>query len=75
MLLLLILISALSVIFVCVVQQMNFLKWSLGQSRRGKCSGLIIMYWYQITCMDVEDLAKHYYKWKRTNMSVGSWTK
>ena len=35
----------------------------------------IIKYWYQITCMDVEDLAKHYYKWKKINMSVGSWTK
>jgi hypothetical protein len=68
------LISALSVIFVCVVQQMDFLKWSLGQSRRGKCRGQITMYWYQITCMDV-DLAKHYYKWKKINKSVESWTK
>ena len=60
--------------FVCVVQQMDILKWSLGQSRRGKCRGQKIKYWYQITCMDVEDLAKHYYEWKKINMSVGNWT-
>jgi len=30
---------------------------------------------HQITCMDVEYLAKHYYKWKKINVSVGSWTK
>jgi 4-hydroxy-3-methylbut-2-enyl diphosphate reductase IspH len=43
-------------------------------SRRQKCKGQIIQYWYHILCLDTENLAKQFYQWQKSNMSVRSWT-
>jgi hypothetical protein len=44
------------------------LRWNLPESTTGKCVGQIAKYWYQMTCLDTEGLAKPCYK------CVSSWT-
>jgi hypothetical protein len=43
------------------------------ESRGSKYVGQIVMFWYQIMCLDINDTAKECYKWQRSNTSVQSW--
>ena len=44
------------------------------ESRRGKCVGRIVKYWYQIVCLDIGDLVKQCYEQQKRNISMKSWT-
>jgi hypothetical protein len=53
----------------------GFAELELGRdSRRGKCKGQIVKYWYQVMFLSVENLVKQCYKRQKRNMSVRSWT-
>jgi hypothetical protein len=53
----------------------GFAEMELGRnSRRGKCTGQILKYWYRITCLDTEEPIKQCHKWQKSNMRVRSWT-
>jgi len=44
-----------------MVQLLYLLKWVLAESRRGKCIGQIVKYWYQIMHLDIEYPVKQCY--------------
>ena len=45
-----------------------------GESRRVKCIGQIVKYWYRIVRLDIEDPVKQCYKRLKRDRSVRSWT-
>ena len=71
-----------------MVQLLYLLKWDLSESRRGKCVGQIVKYWYQTMHLDTEYPVKYWYQtmhldteypvkqcyeWQEHNMTVRVW--
>jgi hypothetical protein len=53
----------------------RFAEMELGRdSRRGKCIGQIVKYWYRIMWLDVENPVKQCYELQKRNMNMRSWT-
>jgi hypothetical protein len=53
----------------------GFAEMELGRkSRRSKCIGQIVKYWYQTMCLGIDNLAKQSYEWQKSDMSVRRWT-
>jgi hypothetical protein len=51
-------------------------RWYLEETEntRCKCVGQILKYWYWILSLDIEDPAKQYNEWQKSNKSVTNWT-
>ena len=58
-----------------MVHPLYLLKWNLAESRRGKCIGQTVKYWYLIMHLDIECPVKQCYEWQEHNMTVRVWTK
>jgi len=56
-----------------MVQLLYLLKWDLSESRRGKCVGQIVKYWYQTMHLDTQYPIKQCYEWQEHNMTVKVW--
>jgi hypothetical protein len=44
------------------------------ESKRCKCIGQTVQYWYQIMSLAIEDLAEQCYEWQKSNMITRSLT-